>query len=243
MGNDALNNFVSLAEAFQASSAADPDSVALRTVGEPIEITWRKYAERVQRVAAGLASVGVGRGDTVALMMTNRPEFNVCDTAALHLGAASFSVYNTSTPEQTSYLFKDSGNRVVICEAQFAKTVLASLDGTSVEHVLCIDGAPEGTVALDDLEAPAGFDFEAVWRSVEPGDVATLASRRVCPSAASIPRADSRWPPPWSALSQLACGAPTANPGSTSRAAASGSPNPMILPGCRIGEGDSHCAD
>jgi long-chain acyl-CoA synthetase len=165
-----------LCEAFAETAARDRGAVALRTVGGGVEVTWGEYAERVRRVAAGLAALGVGRGDAVALMMVNRPEFNLVDAAAVHLGATPFSVYNTLAPEQISYLFQNAGNRVVICESQFVPSVNAARSGSAVEHVVCIDGVPEGTVALADLEeAPLdGFDFEATWRAVAPDDVLTL---------------------------------------------------------------------
>ena len=54
-------------------------------------ITWEAYADQVRQIAAGLARLGTGHGDTVALMMTNRPEFHLADTAAFHLGAVPFS--------------------------------------------------------------------------------------------------------------------------------------------------------
>jgi len=164
----------SLCEAFQRSAAADPARVALRTPGGGVEITWAEYAGRVRRIAAGLAALGVRRGHTVALMMTNRPEFNLCDTAAMHLGATPFSVYNTLAPEQIAHLFANAENRVVICEAGFADRVGAA--GGKVEHVVCLDGRPPGTLTLDDLErrGEPGFDFDAAWRAVGPDDVLTL---------------------------------------------------------------------
>ena len=55
-------------------------------------------------------------------MLTNRPEFNVVDTGAFHLGATPFSVYNTSSPEQIEYLFSNADNTVMICEAQFLES-------------------------------------------------------------------------------------------------------------------------
>src|SRR5439155_1473872 len=76
------------------------------------------------------------------------PEFNVCDTAVLHLGATPFSVYNTDSAEQIAYLFSDAGNRVVICEAQFARAVMEACEHGSVDHVVCIDGRPDGTIAV-----------------------------------------------------------------------------------------------
>ena len=64
-------------------------------------------------------------------MITNRPEFHFIDTAAIHLGATPFSIYNTSTPEQIGYLLEDAGNRVLFTELALLDTVLAARDGAS----------------------------------------------------------------------------------------------------------------
>ncbi|GAA1794088.1 AMP-dependent synthetase/ligase [Actinomadura chokoriensis] len=164
----------SLAELFQRTAAARAGQIALRDSDGAVELTWREYAERVRRIAGGLASLGVRRGDAVALMLTNRPEFHLVDTAVLHLGATPFSVYNTSPPAQITHLFSNAGNRVVVTERQWVPAVGAA--GGAVEHIVCVDGAAEGALTLADLEArwPEGFDFEAAWRSVGPEDLATL---------------------------------------------------------------------
>jgi long-subunit acyl-CoA synthetase (AMP-forming) len=166
----------SLCEAFQRTVAANGDAIALRTSGGDVEITWRGYAARVESIARGLAALGLGRGDSVALMMTNRPEFNLIDTAAMHLGATPFSVYNTLSAEQVAHLFANSGNRVVICESQYVPCVFAAAQGTAVQHIICVDGTPDGTMALERVEAngDADFDFDAAWRAVTPDDVLTL---------------------------------------------------------------------
>ena len=106
-----------LCHAFQLTAAERPDEVALRNPGDQIAITWREYAERVERLASGLARLGVERGDAVAIMLLNRPEFHLVDTAVLHLGAVPFSVYNTSTPEQVAHQFRNAGTRVVVMRA------------------------------------------------------------------------------------------------------------------------------
>ncbi|QIS19855.1 AMP-dependent synthetase/ligase [Nocardia terpenica] len=170
-----------LCEAFQADVARHPDAVALRTRDDTVRITWRQYASRVRAIATGLASLGVGRGDTVALMLTNRPEFHLCDTAVLHTGATPFSVYNTNPVATLAYQFGNAGCAVVICENRFAPQVLAAAgeaaaQGHRIEHVICVDAAPEGTDALADVEArPApGFDFDSAWRAVDPEDLLTI---------------------------------------------------------------------
>ena len=153
-----------LAEAFQLTAAQHGDQVALRTPDDSVSITWAEYAGRVERLAGGLASLGVGHGDTVAIMLLNRPEFHLVDAAALHLGATPFSVYNTSTREQVEYLFSNAGNRVAVTQPEF----LPAVQGLA-EHVVLVDD-------LEDLEdrTPSGFHFEQTWKAVEPSDVLTL---------------------------------------------------------------------
>ena len=166
-----------LCEAFQATARERPDAVALRTPGDDVSITWREYGERVPAIAAGLAALGVEPGDTVAIMLVNRPEFHLVDTAALHLGATPFSVYNTSSEEQIEYLFSNAANKVVITEREFLPLLQKARQHCPVlREIVLVDGAEDGTMPLDQLEqrSPPRFDFEATWRSVKPGDIATL---------------------------------------------------------------------
>ena len=167
-----------MCEAFQTTAAERAEDVALRTLGGATTITYGEYAGRVRQLAAALHRLGVRHGDTVGLMLTNRPEFHLIDNAAMHLGATPFSIYNTSTPEQIAYLVSDAGNRVMAVEAQFLEHAQAALHQTgSVEHLIVLDARPEGALSLEELEAaePApDFDFEAAWRAVQPDDVLTL---------------------------------------------------------------------
>jgi long-subunit acyl-CoA synthetase (AMP-forming) len=163
-----------LCEAFQITAAERPDQPAVRSVGGAGEMTFSQLRARAERIAGGLVSLGVGAGDTVALMMLNRPEFAACDLGALHAGAVPFSIYNTSAPEQIAYLFGNAGNEVVICERMFLDAIRgAGFDG----HVVLIDGgASDGATALGELAAGAdpSFDVGERWRAVGPEDLLTL---------------------------------------------------------------------
>ncbi|HEY1458107.1 MAG TPA: AMP-binding protein [Solirubrobacteraceae bacterium] len=168
---------LTLCEAFQRTAALWAESVALRTPDDAISITWAQYAQRVQSIASGLAALGVSRGDTVGIMLVNRPEFNLIDTAALHLGATPFSLYNSSTAEQLTYLFGNACNSVVLTERRFLPVIRAAIAaGGQVEHVVLVDGEQQATIPLERLESMGEpvFDFMAAWRAVTPGDVATL---------------------------------------------------------------------
>src|ERR1700739_2551907 len=112
-----------LPQAFQETAALQPDAVAMRTVGDQVVITWRQYADRVRKIATGLSALGVERGHTVGLMLRNRPEFHLTDTAVMHLGATPFSIYNTSAPDQIGYLFNNAENNIVFTEKDFLPAV------------------------------------------------------------------------------------------------------------------------
>ncbi|MGF6888100.1 long-chain acyl-CoA synthetase [Nocardia sp. GAS34] len=161
-------------EAFQQTITLRPHQVALRTVGGGVQITWAEYDRRVRAIAAGLAKLGVRHGDTVGIMLTNRPEFHLADAAALHLGAVPFSVYNTSSPEQIAHVFTDAGNRIVVTEAAFLDAVRGA--GVELAHIVLVDGPAAGTMSLREVEADPlpEFDFDAAWHAVRPDDLATL---------------------------------------------------------------------
>jgi len=164
-----------LCEAFHVTVSERPGQIAHRTLDGSVEFTFGEYAERVRALATGLHSLGVRRGDTVALMLVNRPEFALADTAAMHLGAIAFSVYNTLAPEQINYLLQSSQCRVVVTERGFLPQVLAART-PEIEHVVLVDGESDGTITLADLgrRQSSGFRFEDAWRECQPDDVLTL---------------------------------------------------------------------
>ncbi len=167
-----------LCEAFQLTSAEHPDRVALRLKGGEFEISWGEYAQKVKRLAAGFAALGLGADDTLGIMLTNRPEFHFADTAAMHLGATPFSVYNTYSAEQIEYLVGDAANPILVTEQAFLERVLeVQKNANSLKHVVVVDGeAPEGAMTLDEVmeRGEDDFDFEAAWRAVKPDSILTL---------------------------------------------------------------------
>jgi len=174
-----------IAEAFRITSRQRADEVAVRTKDDAVRLTWAELRDRVDAVAGGLSRLGVRRGDSVALMLSNRPEFSVCDLAAMMCGAASFSIYQTYTPDQIAYVVGDAEAGVVFCEQAFLPQVLAAREQLPLlEHVVVIDSttdsvggarAPDGCLALADVEAGGGgFDVEASVAAIEPEDTLTL---------------------------------------------------------------------
>jgi long-subunit acyl-CoA synthetase (AMP-forming) len=159
---------LSLCETFQETAAQFSDEIALRTPDGDVELPWSAYRERVERAARGLAGRGVRRGDTVAMLLRNRPEFHIADVAALHLGATPFSIYQTAAAEQIAEVLANAMPTVIITEPAFLDTVRRARD-------LLSRTGPE-IVLVDDVEARADDDlaFEESWRRVGGDDIATL---------------------------------------------------------------------
>jgi long-chain acyl-CoA synthetase len=173
-----------LTEALRRTAANHPDIVAVRMPDDSVSLTWSELLTRVDAIAGGLAKLGVGRGDCVAIMLSNRPEFHLVDLAAVMLGATPFSIYTTYPAEEIEYLITDSQAKVAIVEQAFLDQVLKARENLpGLEHVIVVDGeagAPraksgDGTVGLADVEGSnPDFDVAAAGAEVSPDDILTL---------------------------------------------------------------------
>jgi long-chain acyl-CoA synthetase len=165
-----------VAEAFRRTVAAHPDQVAVRTLDDAVSLTWAALARRVDAVAGGLAKLGVGHGDTVALMIGNRPEFHLVDLAVTTLGATPFSIYQTLSPEQIAYVVGDAGARLAVAETALLPNLLAARrELPGLDRVLVVGEGGAGTIPLGEVEGSnPRFDVEAAWRAVTAEDVLTL---------------------------------------------------------------------
>ena len=171
-------NASTMAEAFRFTAEDHADRVAVRTRDDSVSLTWGQLRERVDALAGGLAGLGVGRGDTVALMLSNRPEFHLADLAVMTLGATPFSLYQTLSPEQIQYVVGDAGARVAIVEEAFLEPLRAARElglGDLAEIVVLEGARGDDTRGWGDVEGSnPDFDVDAAWRAIEPDDLLTL---------------------------------------------------------------------
>ncbi|MGH2960583.1 MAG: AMP-dependent synthetase/ligase [Solirubrobacterales bacterium] len=163
------------AEAFATTVERLGDEVAVRTADDEVTLSWNELRARAAAIAGGLRSLGVSKGDTVALMLNNRPEFLPIDLGAVHLGAVPFSIYQTLAPEQIRYVVSDAGARVAFVESMFLPQLLAAKeDLPDLEHVVVVDG-DGGTHTLSELEAiDPDFDPSGLVEEIEADDLLTL---------------------------------------------------------------------
>jgi len=164
-----------LALAFKATVERLPDDMALKDPARDVEMTWSELSDRVAKLAGGFAELGVGKGDTVALMLNNRWEFVPTDMAIVSLGGVPFSIYQTSSPEQIAYVCGDAGAKIAVVEGMFLETFEAARkDLPDLETVIVVDGEG-GTMSFEELESKGGeFDPSESAGEVGPDDLLTL---------------------------------------------------------------------
>jgi long-subunit acyl-CoA synthetase (AMP-forming) len=164
-----------LVKAFYLSADRLGDEIAIRTADDEVQISWNELRARVHRIAGGLAKLGVGKGDTVALMMNNRPEFIPCDLAAVALGGVPFSIYQTSSPEQIQYVASDAASKVAIVESAFLEQIeQARAELPQLERVIVIDGEGGDHTLAEVERMDPDFDPAGIVDELEPDDLLTL---------------------------------------------------------------------
>jgi long-chain acyl-CoA synthetase len=99
-----------------ARDHASVPAIHWRQEGAWKELNWAQYRERVLEVAAGFISLGISRGDFIALMAANRPEHVIADLGAVHAAATPVTLYSTLATAQIAYIGGHCEARIAVLE-------------------------------------------------------------------------------------------------------------------------------
>ena len=102
----------------QATNRGDKAAIAYKKDDTWHDITWQEYANDVRRAAAGLVSMGVGKGDTVCILGFNCHEWVVMELAAIMIGAIPAGIYATCSPQEVAYILNHSEASVLLLESR-----------------------------------------------------------------------------------------------------------------------------
>jgi fatty-acyl-CoA synthase len=136
-----VHNFSSILDYHLAQR---PDAVVVTQ--DDRSLTVRELHERVNRLAAGLTELGVGRGDVVALLLYNRPEFLELLYAVNRVGAVFLPLNYRLSEEEWAYILDHAEAKVLVTEPEFvrpADRIAGKLTGLA--HRILVDGSAEGT--------------------------------------------------------------------------------------------------
>ena len=145
--------------------------------------------ERIRDISLGLSALGMSAGDRIAIVSESRPEWIMCDLAALAAGAVTVPIYPTLSAPQVRYILQDSRARLAVVSTleqldklQEVRHLLPALEAVVIMDAQA--GQAGSALTLEELEARghtrmtgewgAGREFREAARTVSPADLATI---------------------------------------------------------------------
>jgi long-chain acyl-CoA synthetase len=145
-----------------------------------IDRTFDEVREIVRPLAFGLVTLGVEKGDRVAILGNTRPEWTYFDFAALSIGATVVPIYQTNSPEECRYVLENSDSKVVVVEdaEQLEKVRQVRAQLPQLEQIVLMTGSAEDAISMDDLAGKGAGGDDATWKTlyeaVTPEDICTF---------------------------------------------------------------------
>jgi len=162
-----------------------PDALQVKTGGAYKPISHKEVAERVRHAARGLSYLGVRRGDRVAILSENRPEWAIADFACLTAGMTDVPIYPTLPSDQIGYILKDSGASAIFVSNKEQAEKIRQIRSTlpALKSVIGFDDIPGLTnLSIAELEkhGTQGENKDTIRTyqedalTTKPDDLATL---------------------------------------------------------------------
>ena len=163
-----------------------PDVLQVKKDGAYRPMASRELADRVRQVALGLQDIGIKRGERIAILSENRPEWAIADYASLTAGLTNVPIYPTLPAEQIPYLLNDSGAVAIFTSTpeQSAKIAQVRAQCRSLRHVIGFGETkrPGEDFTLDEIRSRGHSaenerrtaDYRRDALAVQPDEIATI---------------------------------------------------------------------
>lgn len=164
----------------QIATAPKADALAAKIDDQWVPISSQQVQDQANLVSLGLVSLGLKRGDKVAIISMNRPEWLLTDFGIAQIGATSVPMYPSITVEDYKYIFTDAGVRAVfVADEKLLNKVKEATAGLDIpaENIFTFDrieGARHFSELLELGKKGKPADLEPLKAAVEPDDLLTL---------------------------------------------------------------------
>lgn len=143
------------------------------------DISYTEFGESVDVFSKGLSALGVQKGDRVAILSENRPEWAISDFGILKAGAVNVPMFSTLTAAQVGYILNDSGAKIICISTakQLEKVITIREEVPSLEQIIIYDEledeAPNGIYEFMDV-CSQGMETDATLDDVTDDEIATI---------------------------------------------------------------------
>lgn len=146
--------------------------------------TWKGYSidaviEKATCLSKGLLSLGVKKGDTIAMISNNRPEWHITDLGILQTGAVNVPIYPTITPEDYEYILNHSACKFIFVSGKelYDKVMLIKDKVPSLKEIFTFDQiakAKHFSTLVDEGKGKSDEALKSIMQSIDEQDLATL---------------------------------------------------------------------
>jgi len=147
-------------------------------------INFREAWGKIYEISRGLLSLGVRKGDRVAILSENCIEWALIDMAIIHIGAINVAIYTTLPPEQMEYILSDSGaGYIFVQDIKLLEKLKRSKRNFDNLRVIMMGSVSEPTDGILDFETFLGMgsslpldntSFDRLWMDIEPDEPASI---------------------------------------------------------------------
>ena len=138
-----LEKFTNIVELFnhQVSKLKNKPYLWSKKEGKYSPISWEQTKNQVEAISKSLLNLGVLKGDRVAIISENRPEWQIADLAIMNIGAITVPAYTTSTQKDYEYILNHCEARCLIVSSELLakKALPAATNSTKCKNVVMID--------------------------------------------------------------------------------------------------------
>lgn len=162
---------------YQLKNYPKEDSICTKVNGEWKSYSTEEFIATASRLSLGLLKAGIGKGDKVGMVSTNRSEWHITDLAVLQIGAVTVPIYPTITEEDYTYIMNDAEIKMVfVSDQELYETIKSVKPNVSTLNEIYTYDKIEGSRNWEEL-MDEGSDFneiDNILKGIDPNDLATL---------------------------------------------------------------------
>lgn len=175
-----VTRLIDLTDRYKALYPSKPDALAAKVDGRWVKHSATDFIRHVEEVSYGLLAMGVRKGDKIATLSNNRPEWNFLDLGMMRVGAIHVPVYPTISANDLHFILKDAGVSYVFVSGPelWDKVESVTKDVEGIKGMYSFDriqGKPHWSeIAENGSRHPDPDAVRSICDSIRPDDLATL---------------------------------------------------------------------